>query len=83
MNSDNNEIKKRFDFDLLVTWDGELFVGFVRGRHYRAVGDNLLDTMTPLANIEQAYDGCQLCPPCLCCSHIVRRTAASVNGYAH
>ncbi len=58
MNSDNAKIKELFGtIDPFVTWDVSFLWNLSKGVNIAASGMNLLDTMPPLVNIEQAYDG--------------------------
>ena len=58
MNSGNDAIKEVFGtIDSFVTWDVSLLWDLSEGVHIALSGMNLLDTMPPLVNIEQAYDG--------------------------
>ena len=58
MNSDNAAIKDEFGtIESFVTWDVSLLWDLSEGINIALSGMNLLDTMPPLVNIEQAYDG--------------------------
>ena len=58
MNSDNAAIKDEFGtIESFVTWDVSLLWSLSEGVNIALSGMNLLDTMPPLVNIEQAYDG--------------------------
>ena len=58
MNSDNAAIKDEFGtIEPFVTWDVSLLWSLSEGVNIALSGMNLLDTMPPLVNIEQAYDG--------------------------
>ena len=58
MNSDNDDIKEVFGtIDSFVTWDVSFLWDLSEGVNIALSGMNLLDTMPPLVNIEQAYDG--------------------------
>ena len=58
MNSDNADIKEVFGtIDSFVTWDVSFLWDLSEGVNIALSGMNLLDTMPPLVNIEQAYDG--------------------------
>ena len=58
MNSDNAAIKDEFGtIESFVTWDVSLLWNLSEGVNIALSGMNLLDTMPPLVNIEQAYDG--------------------------
>jgi outer membrane receptor protein involved in Fe transport len=58
MNSDNAAIKDEFGtIESFVTWDVSLLWDLSEGVNIALSGMNLLDTMPPLVNIEQAYDG--------------------------
>ena len=58
MNSDNAAIKDEFGtIESFVTWDVSLLWDLSEGVNIVLSGMNLLDTMPPLVNIEQAYDG--------------------------
>ena len=58
MNSDNAAIKETFGtIDSFVTWDVSFLWDLSDGANIALSGMNLLDTMPPLVNIEQAYDG--------------------------
>ena len=58
MNSGNDAVKEVFGtIDSFVTWDVSLLWDLSEGVNIALSGMNLLDTMPPLVNIEQAYDG--------------------------
>ena len=58
MGSDNTTIKNLFGtIDSFVTWDVSFLWNVSRGVNVAFSGMNLLGTMPPLVNIEQAYDG--------------------------
>jgi iron complex outermembrane receptor protein len=58
MGSDNSNIKSLFGtIDPFVTWDVSFLWNLPNGVNIALSGMNLLDTMPPLVNIEQAYDG--------------------------
>ena len=58
MASDNAAIKETFGtIDSFVTWDVSFLWDLSDGANIALSGMNLLDTMPPLVNIEQAYDG--------------------------
>ena len=58
MNSGNDAIKDVFGtIDSFVTWDVSFLWNLSEGVNIALSGMNLLDTMPPLVNIEQAYDG--------------------------
>ncbi len=58
MNSGNDAVKEVFGtIDSFVTWDVSLLWELSEGVNIALSGMNLLDTMPPLVNIEQAYDG--------------------------
>ena len=58
MNSGNAAIEEVFGtIDSFVTWDVSLLWDLSEGVNIALSGMNLLDTMPPLVNIEQAYDG--------------------------
>ncbi len=58
MNSDNAAIKETFGtIDSFVTLDVSFLWDLSEGVNIALSGMNLLDTMPPLVNIEQAYDG--------------------------
>ena len=56
--SDNSTIKSLFGtIDPFVTWDASFLWNATSDVKIALTGVNLLDTMPPLVNIEQAYDG--------------------------
>ena len=58
INSGNDAIKEVFGtIDSFVTWDVSFLWDLSEGVNIALSGMNLLDTMPPLVNIEQAYDG--------------------------
>ena len=58
MNSGNDAVKEVFGtIDSFVTWDVSFLWALSEGVNIALSGMNLLDTMPPLVNIEQAYDG--------------------------
>ena len=58
MNSGNDAVKDTFGtIDSFVTWDVSFLWDLSEGVNIALSGMNLLDTMPPLVNIEQAYDG--------------------------
>lgn len=58
INSGNDAIKETFGtIDSFVTWDMSFLWDLSEGVNIALSGMNLLDTMPPLVNIEQAYDG--------------------------
>ena len=58
MGSDNSKIKSIFGtIESFVTWDVTFLWNMPNGMNIALSGMNLLDTMPPLVNIEQAYDG--------------------------
>ena len=58
MGSDNSKIKSIFGtIESYVTWDMTFLWNMPNGLNVALSGMNLLDTMPPLVNIEQAYDG--------------------------
>ena len=58
MGSDNSKIKSLFGtIEPFVTWDVTFLWNLPNGLNVAFSGMNLLDTMPPLVNIEQAYDG--------------------------
>ena len=58
MDSGNDAIKEVFGtIDSFVTWDVSFLWDLSEGVNIALSGMNLLDTMPPLVNIEQAYDG--------------------------
>ena len=58
MNSGNDAVKDKFGtIDSFVTWDVSFLWDLSEGINIALSGMNLLDTMPPLVNIEQAYDG--------------------------
>ncbi len=58
MGSDNSQIKSLFGtIESFVTWDVTFLWNMPNGMNIALSGMNLLDTMPPLVNIEQAYDG--------------------------
>ncbi len=58
MASDNSKIKSIFGtIESYVTWDMTFLWNMPNGLNVALSGMNLLDTMPPLVNIEQAYDG--------------------------
>ena len=58
MNSGNDAVEEVFGtIDSFVTWDVSFLWDLSEGVNIALSGMNLLDTMPPLVNIEQAYDG--------------------------
>ena len=58
MGSDNSDIKRIFGtIESYITWDMTFLWNMPNGLNIALSGMNLLDTMPPLVNIEQAYDG--------------------------
>ena len=58
MNSGNDAVIDKFGtIDSFVTWDVSFLWNLSEGVNIALSGMNLLDTMPPLVNIEQAYDG--------------------------
>ena len=58
INSGNDAVKEVFGtIDSFVTWDVSFLWDLSEGVNIALSGMNLLDTMPPLVNIEQAYDG--------------------------
>ena len=58
MDSGNDAVKEVFGtIDSFVTWDVSFLWALSEGVNIALSGMNLLDTMPPLVNIEQAYDG--------------------------
>ena len=58
MNSGNAAVEETFGtIDSFVTWDVSFLWDLSEGVNIALSGMNLLDTMPPLVNIEQAYDG--------------------------
>jgi iron complex outermembrane receptor protein len=58
MNSGNAAVEDEFGtIESFVTWDVSLLWSLSEGVNIALSGMNLLDTMPPLVNIEQAYDG--------------------------
>ena len=58
MNSGNAAVEDEFGtIESFVTWDVSLLWDLSEGVNIALSGMNLLDTMPPLVNIEQAYDG--------------------------
>ena len=58
LRADSPDISAVFGtIDAFVTWDVSFLWGLSEGVHVALSGMNLLDTMPPLVNVEQAFDG--------------------------